>query len=724
MGGGPADQAPFRRNLSQAKPQDSDELPPALVNPEATPAAQDTSPLPPALAAPALDLHAHPNMQNVAQSGTIGAGTAESSDGAGAGAGSQSQPAIDSTHPTSLVDTREPVWPAPIAHAPVSHSPADAQTPHQHSLHEVTGATGLVTLGVSTAAGASSEGHLGQLGGGATHPGADRWPTPAHALVPAPAPSLLSAPAPAPVPSVVPAPAPAPVSVPAAPAPGRASHATMEDPLFLVRRIEFRAQGVTRSCPVIMQNSNGPCPLLAVLNVLLLRGEVQLYDVTRVPLSTLLQLLSEYALSRPASGPQHQQAAFAAGLGAVLDLLPTVAQGLDVNLQFKGVDKFEFTSSISMFDLFDITLLHGWLPDPQEKVAKFLSGLSYNEALTLPLTGTASSAAASAVHEWLNENPSQLTITGLFELHKFVQEGQLCVLLRNNHFQAIIKHDRNLFALVTDEGFASTQIAWETLVPDGDTEYVTAAFVPPAHNQVYQQPASSSPASSAGYYGSTQPAHFQSAQNYTLGYPNDQYGATSAHDYPYDPSLHAPYDQSHHPSYNTHPHHNNTQPSAFAQSAPTHSYPEPNYTPSPQHPDHTQWGASAATQVPPEPAQHSMASDMALARELQHQEDAAEMRRRRVLEQEQTQQEQRELLEQERARRMQWEEEQRIARHQAASARAHERSPARSPAERPHVASQAPAEREARDHQARTQRVRQPSRTETRVTSEAGCWLL
>ena len=39
--------------------------------------------------------------------------------------------------------------------------------------------------------------------------------------------------------------------------------------------------------------------------------------------------------------------------------------GLDVNVRYDSVKGFEFTSEIVIFDLLNVPLYHGWLPDPQ-----------------------------------------------------------------------------------------------------------------------------------------------------------------------------------------------------------------------------------------------------------------------------------------------------------------------------------------------------------------------
>jgi hypothetical protein len=41
------------------------------------------------------------------------------------------------------------------------------------------------------------------------------------------------------------------------------------------------------------------------------------------------------------------------------------ATGVDVNVRFTGIDAFEFTDEVAIFDLLGMQLLHGWLVDPQ-----------------------------------------------------------------------------------------------------------------------------------------------------------------------------------------------------------------------------------------------------------------------------------------------------------------------------------------------------------------------
>ena len=54
-------------------------------------------------------------------------------------------------------------------------------------------------------------------------------------------------------------------------------------------------------------------------------------------------------------------------LDTVIKLLPRLQYGLDVNVRFNSIRGFEFTEEMAAFDMAGITLLHGWLLDPEDK---------------------------------------------------------------------------------------------------------------------------------------------------------------------------------------------------------------------------------------------------------------------------------------------------------------------------------------------------------------------
>lgn len=51
----------------------------------------------------------------------------------------------------------------------------------------------------------------------------------------------------------------------------------------------------------------------------------------------------------------------------MIKLLPRLQYGLDVNVRFNNIRGFEFTEEMAAFDMSGVTLLHGWIVDPEDK---------------------------------------------------------------------------------------------------------------------------------------------------------------------------------------------------------------------------------------------------------------------------------------------------------------------------------------------------------------------
>ncbi|KAF8412340.1 hypothetical protein HHK36_000302 [Tetracentron sinense] len=123
-------------------------------------------------------------------------------------------------------------------------------------------------------------------------------------------------------------------------------------------------QFLGRTTPIILQNDNGPCPLLAICNVLLLRNNLKLSpDVIEISQEKLLSLVAERLIdsninvdNKDAGYVENQQQ----NISDAIDLLPRLATGIDVNIQYNRIDDFEFTPECAIFDLLDIPLYHGY----------------------------------------------------------------------------------------------------------------------------------------------------------------------------------------------------------------------------------------------------------------------------------------------------------------------------------------------------------------------------
>lgn len=142
-------------------------------------------------------------------------------------------------------------------------------------------------------------------------------------------------------------------------------------------------QFLGRSTTIVLQNDNGPCPLLAICNVLLLRNYLNLSpDVPEVSQEKLLSLVAERLIDSN-SNPNNKDAEYVENqqqnIADAIDLLPRLTTGIDVNIKYRRIDDFEFTRECAIFDLLDIPLYHGWIVDPQDhETANAIGSKSYN----------------------------------------------------------------------------------------------------------------------------------------------------------------------------------------------------------------------------------------------------------------------------------------------------------------------------------------------------------
>ncbi len=171
---------------------------------------------------------------------------------------------------------------------------------------------------------------------------------------------------------------------------------------FRLKTIQF----FNRSTVIICQNENGPCPLIAIANILLLRGILNIStDRSYVSLDEVNQYVADALIeesTKRLSGanevrnevlgnnltgneilpdgiiPNHEEINH--HIQDVLSILPKLSNGLDLNVHFNGVNKYEFTQEITIFDALNIPLVHGWLYDESNdpELSSIIGNKSYN----------------------------------------------------------------------------------------------------------------------------------------------------------------------------------------------------------------------------------------------------------------------------------------------------------------------------------------------------------
>ena len=169
---------------------------------------------------------------------------------------------------------------------------------------------------------------------------------------------------------------------------------------YALKRVAFQGRSVT----IVLQSDNGPCPLLAIVNCLILRGGLMLSNPAAeyIEENDLLAQFREYLLRTNAHNTEGDGGGIADDankqtvLRDALSLLQTLSRGLDVNLRFNDVEQFEYTPQLSTFDVAGVRLFHGWCYDPQEPVAAHLGSLTYNQAIEKIIAGQSGDQTAPA----------------------------------------------------------------------------------------------------------------------------------------------------------------------------------------------------------------------------------------------------------------------------------------------------------------------------------------
>ncbi|KAG2202398.1 hypothetical protein INT47_008869 [Mucor saturninus] len=276
---------------------------------------------------------------------------------------------------------------------------------------------------------------------------------------------------------------------------------------YLVKTIDWKGKKIR----IITQNENGPCPLVAISNVLFLRGDLEIQPADRevVNFDYLVDRLGDYLLNHAPAEEQETSSSriehlmnYRHNLDTALSILPNLKTGLDVNVQFDSIHGFEPTAELAMFDLFNVDLVHGWVADPQD-IETFDIVVnkckSYNQTVEFIVQANEISsrirqepftlAEEEKLHEgyiateFLNNTATQLTYFGLELLLDSIPVDTLCVLFRNNHFSTVYRHPQSgLYMLVTDSGLVLERtIIWESItdVDQGSSGFFNGNFETP-----------------------------------------------------------------------------------------------------------------------------------------------------------------------------------------------------------------------------------------------------
>ncbi|KAI5950504.1 hypothetical protein CANMA_005164 [Candida margitis] len=302
--------------------------------------------------------------------------------------------------------------------------------------------------------------------------------------------------------------------------------------VFPIKLISWSVSGTnydSTTTPILLQNQNGPCPLIALVNTLILQFDfrnsqpdngllsqsekqyegiknlksklvahyhksrsVELDDVLSLVADLLLVYSEDVSIITPEM------------VDHILQQLPKLHTGLDVDPNLTD-GNFSQDLATTLFEIFDLRFKHGWVVDasgvatsgyaddevdnqhanesPLEILHELQTFDKVQDYLLLQDTNPTVVENQHAIRQWLDATCSQLTIQGLNKLDLDLASPQFIIFFRNNHFNTLFKKSRNEFyLLVTDSSFQSksSRLVWQSLnsVSGEDDIFFTGDFMP------------------------------------------------------------------------------------------------------------------------------------------------------------------------------------------------------------------------------------------------------
>ncbi|GKT44596.1 uncharacterized protein ColSpa_04777 [Colletotrichum spaethianum] len=286
---------------------------------------------------------------------------------------------------------------------------------------------------------------------------------------------------------------------------------------------DHSAEKNPRVSPILVQNANGPCPLLALVNALTLTTPPSLSDTALVQvLRSREQISLGYLLDAVVDELMRRTQESLPDVSLLYEFLKGLHTGMNVNPRFVPTPEivkafkrtslthlhpterddlipgtFEDTKEMALYAAFAIPLIHGWLPskvDPayaafERQAASFedVQTLLFRDEELQEKLGTLTEeeeeiySDIQAIKAFLETSATQLTPSGLEVITKAMKPGSFAILFRNDHFSTLYRHPstHQLLVLVTDAGYAThDEVVWESLADvNGErTEYYSGDF--------------------------------------------------------------------------------------------------------------------------------------------------------------------------------------------------------------------------------------------------------
>lgn len=263
----------------------------------------------------------------------------------------------------------------------------------------------------------------------------------------------------------------------------------MDDSNFPIKQTRFQSIDL----PIIMQTTNGPCFLIALMNSIILK-RLTTDDVLDLPSAQSVNELDAFILRLKDSKfiPEIELVNFIGGVvlesdsfegkDKLIQSLPKLDKGLNLNLNLDSiiVDSFyELTSSIcQLLLMFNIRLYHGFIIDPDFDfiIEGGDSSFDHFQDLMVELTTNDPDNKLHKYQSFFQSHPTQLTPFGLQQLDNLINYGEIGIFFRNDHYSTFLKIDK-FYTLVTDAGLMEvSDVMWHELSINDDGDFISNNF--------------------------------------------------------------------------------------------------------------------------------------------------------------------------------------------------------------------------------------------------------
>eukprot|EP01084_Bolivina_argentea_P169873 294422_1 len=237
---------------------------------------------------------------------------------------------------------------------------------------------------------------------------------------------------------------------------------------YKIQKIYFNGNATHR----LVETEGGTSALLGLCNILLLNNDIRVNQkVSSIEFKDLtwclkdhLHKLFEITIARNGM-EQTEMANQIQNIEDSIKLFPQLDDKLDINIKFDDITQFEYTPGVSVFDIYNIRLLHGLCINPQNiQLYKIMKNKSYKQLIEFLSSDNCSNEKRKVITEFLGNN--QLTKYCIERIRQTMHEKELAVLFQNGFFSVVYKFKGQIWKLVTnyDIVYKDSRITWQLLV--------------------------------------------------------------------------------------------------------------------------------------------------------------------------------------------------------------------------------------------------------------------